>query len=420
MASFTILTLGCRANQADSEALSRFLQGAGWRLNPVGQGAEVGIVNTCTVTAEADRKARQMVRRLLKSCQLVVVTGCGAAPKGGLAQSVAQWERVILLPPRERERILEYLPKPLRLSPPIPAPKTRARALLKVQEGCNHMCTFCIVPLVRGPLRSWKGEELLPQVERLQGEGYREIVLTGTHLALWGRDSASKLEARAKGREAPNFAQLVEYLIKHTQDVRYRVSSIEPMAFPRPLLELMAAYPERLCPHLHLVLQHASDKILRAMGRDYTLAQYDSLVGEFLERVPGGVLTTDILLGFPGEEESDLEILEDYLRRRPFYHLHVFPYSPRPGTVASTLPQQVPEALKRERVGRVIALGEECSHKVYDSFVGTERPILVERLSANDPQRVVGTADNFLTVEIPGSSSDLGRMVTRTIPRRLL
>ena len=404
MATYTIITLGCRANQADSELIEELLLKAGLRRGEVNQAADIGIVNSCTVTQEADRKTGQMLRRLLAKCKVVVLTGCGAARKGGMAGRVP--EGVVVVPPQEREDILKYLGLSINLTN-LPKTKSlfgrhRTRALLKVQEGCNHMCTFCIVPLVRGPLRSWQIEELLPKVNKLVDEGYREIVFTGTHLALWGR------------REGKDLADLIEGLIENTSGVRFRISSIEPMSFPRRIFALMRSHPDRLCPHLHLVIQHASDKILRSMHRDYTLAEYESLATEFIKTVPGAVLTTDVLLGFPGETEEDIAILEDYLRRRPFYHLHIFPYSKRQGTVAASLPDQVEESVKKERVHRLMSLGEELAQGVYDSFKGQRRPILIERKSQK-PGFMLGTADNFLSVEVPGDESLIGQIVMEEI-----
>lgn len=437
MATFSILTLGCRANQADSELLGEILKRHGFKQVQTNEFADLGIVNSCTVTAEADRKAGQMVRRLSKICRFVMVTGCGAAAKGGLITKNMLAENVIILPPGQREKIMEYLPfaaMEVKVDEPSDTSKEeaqclsfaqvredsvqhRARALLKVQEGCNHMCTFCIVPMVRGPLVSFSPEELIPKVKKLAEEGYREVVLTGTHLALWGRDSRSKKQAKAEGKPEQNFADLLEALIQNTQDVRFRISSIEPMSFPERILDLMVAYPDRLCPHLHLVIQHASDKILAAMHRDYTLAEYDRLAENFLRKVPGACLTTDVLVGFPGETEEDMEILLDYLSRRKFYHLHVFPYSKRQGTVAAKLDNKVPEQVKKERVRRTIELGKETAQEVYCSFVDTIRPVLAERLSDREGF-LTGTADNFLTVEFPGSVSDIGKIMPVEIRRK--
>ena len=436
MATFSILTLGCRANQADSELLGEVLKRHGFKQVQTNESADLGIVNSCTVTAEADRKAGQMVRRLSKICRFVMVTGCGAAAKGGLITKNMLADNVIILPPGQREKIMDYLPfaaMEVKVNDPADSSKEeaqhlsfaqaredsvqhRARALLKVQEGCNHMCTFCIVPMVRGPLVSFTPEELIPKVKKLAEEGYREVVLTGTHLALWGRDSRSKKQAKAEGKPEQNFADLLEALIKNTQDVRFRISSIEPMSFPERILDLMIAYPDRLCPHLHLVIQHASDKILAAMHRDYTLAEYDNLAEKFLRKVPGACLTTDVLVGFPGETEEDMDILLNYLSRRKFYHLHVFPYSKRQGTVASELSNQVPEQVKKERVRKVIELGAQSAEDVYDSFANTTRKVLAERPSGREGF-LIGTADNFFTVEFPGKVSDIGKIMPIEIRR---
>ncbi|MBQ7501599.1 tRNA (N(6)-L-threonylcarbamoyladenosine(37)-C(2))-methylthiotransferase MtaB [bacterium] len=438
MPTFSILTLGCRANQSDSQRIAELLRQGGYEQVGQEEFADIGIMNSCTVTAEADRKGGQMLRRLQRKCSLVIATGCGTAKKGGLWDHIP--EGVVIVPPSERENILRIIEKQQinitvgkraanDANSDVCASKEdsgseasadsfvrhRTRALLKVQEGCNHMCTFCIVPMVRGPLKSFEADELLPKIDGLIKEGFKEIVFTGTHLALWGRDPKSKILFRERGCEGRSFADLVEELILKTEGVRFRISSIEPMSFPKKLLDLMKAYPDRLCPHLHLVVQHASDRILKAMHRDYTLEEYEALAAEFLNSVPGACLTTDILLGFPGETEEDMEILEAFLRRVPFYHLHVFPYSRRQGTPAAEMADQVPEPIKKERVRRIIALGEESARQVYDSFRGTERAVLVER-SAKRPGYVSGTADNFLSVEFEGDASLIGEIVKVKIP----
>lgn len=419
MASFVILTLGCRANQADSERICAILSENGFTQVPAGQPADLGIVNSCTVTSEADRKVCQMIRRLSTVCGRVAVTGCGAAANGGLAGRIPP--ETIIVPPSDRENIMRYL-APVQIDLKSTGTEGeggasihhRARALLKVQEGCSHMCTFCIVPMVRGPLKSFGVEDLLPQVSDLAQKGYREIVLTGTHLALWGRDPRIRRLDREAGNGHRDFADLLEGLIKGSSGVRFRISSIEPMSFPERILDLMLQYPDRLCPHLHLVIQHASDKILKAMHRDYTLAEYDSLAQKFLSRVPGACLTTDVLVGFPGETEDDLAILEDYISRVPFYHLHVFPYSKRPGTAAASYPDQVPDGVKHERVRRIIALGNKRAEEVFASFAGTVRPVLAEKVSGR-PGFLTGTADNFLSVEFPGGPADIGKIVSAEI-----
>lgn len=398
-ATFSILTLGCRVNQADSERLRQILLGAGLTERPVGERVDFALVNTCTVTAEADRKSRQMIRRMARKSSNVVATGCGLAERGGLHALDGAFLR---LPPAERERILELIGAERcgGADPVSSLPRQhRTRALLKVQEGCDHFCTYCIVPYVRGRSRSVGLAEVVAMAQQLEAQGYAEIVLTGIHLAMWGRDLEPKRD----------LADLLEELIGATKSVRYRISSIEPMTFPKRLISLMGQYPQRVCPHLHLALQHASDNVLAKMRRDYTIAEYDELAQHFLHTVDGGCLTTDILVGFPGETERDMELLLEYLHKVEFYHLHVFPYSQRRGTPAATYPDQVPEPEKKRRVEVVNNWGQECERRVRAKFAGKRRMVLAERVTGEG--RVYGTADNFIGVEFAGNPESLGHLV---------
>ncbi|MCR5661256.1 MAG: MiaB/RimO family radical SAM methylthiotransferase [bacterium] len=399
MPSFSIITLGCRVNQADSDRLRQILLGAGFEEKEPGEQVDCAIVNTCTVTSEADRKSRQMIRRAQKTAAQTVATGCAVADRGGAGKLSSA---VLRLKPESRDEILTLLGAS-GCPGNEPLVQHRTRALLKIQEGCDHFCTYCIVPYVRGRSRTFDISECLAKARELDQAGYKEIVLTGIHLAMWGRDLEPSLD----------LADFLEKLIHETNSARFRISSIEPMAFPRRIIEMMAKYPQRICPHLHLAMQHASDIVLKRMKRDYTLAEYEDLASEFIERVPGACLTTDVMLGFPGETEDDVAILLDYLSKRLFYHLHVFAYSPRPGTAAAHFADKVPEPVKKERLRRVIEAGKQSERLVLENMRGMVRPVLVEKVSR--PGFVTGTADNFITCELPGDESLLGEIVPAPI-----
>ncbi|MBX3171940.1 MAG: MiaB/RimO family radical SAM methylthiotransferase [Candidatus Eremiobacteraeota bacterium] len=401
MPTFSIHTLGCRANQADSEQLAQILLSAGFEEVAFGQPADCQVINTCTVTREADRKSAQMVRRAARLGEQVVVTGCGAAQKGGA------WQRVpstaLRLPPDQREQILEkigaqHCPSGERLERNW-LRRDRARALLRIQEGCDQFCTFCIVPYVRGRARSQTREWVLEQVLQL---GAQEVVLSGIHLSAWGRERDEDL------------ADLLEFLLARSEGIRYRLSSVEPDLFPRRVFELM---DERLCPHLHLVLQHASDSVLQRMHRGYQLADYDALVQEFLARVPGASLTTDLMVGFPGETDQDFETLMDYVRRTPFARIHVFPYSQRPGTSAARFPDQVPEAVCQIRRDRLLKLAERKRVAFQRQNLGQVREALVESESER-PGWMKATSDNFLPLLLRGGPALRGKRLLCRLQRR--
>jgi len=403
--TFSIHTLGCRANQADSEQLAQILRAAGFEEVDFGQPADCQVVNTCTVTREADRKSAQMVRRASRLGEKVVVTGCGAAQKGGV------WQRVpssaLRLPPEQREQILSLIG-----AEQCPASKTlergwlrrdRARALLRIQEGCDQFCTFCIVPYVRGRARSQPVDWILGQVQQLEEQGVGEVVLSGIHLSAWGQEWQLDL------------ADLLGELVKGTHRIRIRLSSVEPDLFPQRVIELMRMNPRRICPHLHLVLQHASDEVLKRMHRGYDLSHYDQLAREFLS-IPAACLTTDIMVGFPGETQEDFALLLAYVRRTPFARIHVFPYSSRPGTAAARMGPQVSPALLQQRRDRLLRLAEQKWVAFQRSCLGQVRSALVE--SSSEPGWMQATTDNFLPVRVRGGLPLRGQLLPLRLVRR--
>lgn len=405
MPTFSLHTLGCRANQADSEQLAQILLSAGFQEVEFGQPADCQIVNTCTVTSEADRKSAQMVRKATRLGSQVVVTGCGAAQKGGV------WKRVpgttLRLPPEQREEILKLLQA--ENCPNSEAVerqwlrRDRTRALLRVQDGCDQFCTFCIVPYVRGRSRSQSLSQILQQVEVLCQQGTREVVLSGIHLSAWGADLEPALD----------LADLLEAVLQRFPDLRLRLGSLEPDLFPRRILDLMQRQP-RLCPHLHLVLQHASDTILKAMHRGYDLAHYQSLVEPFL-KLPGAALTSDLMVGFPGETEDDFQRMLDYVRATPFARIHVFPYSPRPGTAAARFAHPVQPEVLQQRRNRLLALAEKKRVAFQRSQIGLVRPVLLE---GSEGPWMKGTSDNFLSVMVRGGQARRGQETSVRLLRR--
>lgn len=384
--------------------MAQILASAGFQEVAFGQPADCQIVNTCTVTREADRKSAQMVRRAARLGEQVVVTGCGAAQKGGA------WQRVpstaLRLPPEQREQILErigaqHCPSGEQLERTW-LRRDRARALLRIQEGCDQFCTFCIVPYVRGRARSQSREWVLQQVEQL---AVQEVVLSGIHLSAWG------------GEFEQDLADLLEYLLENTHGVRYRLSSVEPDLFPRRVFQIMQRHPDRVCPHLHLVLQHASDRVLQRMHRGYNLAHYDALVQEFVSTVPGASLTTDLMVGFPGETEADFTQLMAYVRSTPFARIHVFPYSPRPGTAAARFSDQVDSHVLQSRRDRLLRLAEKKRIDFQRRSLGQLREALVESES-DRPGWMKATSDNFLPLLVRGGPAMRGKRLHCRLKRR--
>ena len=280
--------------------------------------------------------------------------------------------------------------------------------MLRIQDGCEQFCTFCIVPYVRGRSRSQPASELVSKVRRLEADGFAEVVLTGIHLSAWGQD----LE---KGED---LGHLLEALVQATGRIRLRLGSVEPDLFPVSVMDLMRRRPDRVCPHLHLVLQHASEAILKRMHRGYDLAHYESLVARFTETVEGACLTTDVMVGFPGETDADFRALESYVRRTPFYRVHVFPYSPRPGTAASKFAERVPEATVEVRRQRLLALAERKRTEFIRSCLGQTRLVVLEGGQPR-PGWLHATADNYLGVELRGRPEWRGRTARVRLLRRL-
>lgn len=405
--TFSITTLGCRANQADSARLRAILLGAGLEERAFGEPVDCSIVNTCTVTAEADRKSRQLLTRTLRvlpETSQVVATGCAVAKRGGLQQLPGA---VLRLPPDQRESLLSLIGAeacPGREAPQVVHRTTRA--LLKIQDGCDQFCTFCIVPYVRGRSRSVAVEQIVEQAVEFEKKGYSEVVLTGIHLSIWGHDLP----------ETPDLSHLVAAILQATSSVRVRLASVEPDRFPLALLSLMAAEP-RVCPFLHLVLQHASDRVLTRMHRGYSLETYQKIVEIFFREVPQATLSSDIMIGFPGETEEDFKVLMSYLNQTPYYHLHVFPYSSRPGTAAAKFSDQVPVEVKKRRRDQILKVAEKKKIQAQRAMIG-ERTTVVFEGDHDRPGWLRGTTHNGMTLVAKAGAALRKREASVLVTRR--
>ena len=374
------------------------------------------MLNTCAVTAAASRQSRQAARRLHRrnpSARLVFA-GCDAEMEPERAAAIPGVD--LLVGNRDKERLVDLVLERFSqdVSMPVAAqaadsvhvfPGVRTRAFLKVQDGCNNHCTFCIVSTLRGEERSRPIAAVVQEVNQLIALGYREVVLTGVHLGGYGRDMGVQL------------ADLVRAILEETPVERLRLSSLEPWDIPPTFFDLWQRYPGRLMPHLHLPLQSGCDATLRRMGRRYTTAQYAALVTAARERIPDVVITTDIIVGFPGETEAEFEATLRYVESLHFGHIHIFTYSPREGTPAARMPGQVPPAVKKERSHRLHARMRESKQSVLQNFVGSRRPVLWEEVvGQEDGYRTwSGLTDNYLRVHarVP-AHVDLHNAITLT------
>ncbi|MEO8521167.1 MAG: MiaB/RimO family radical SAM methylthiotransferase [Acidobacteriota bacterium] len=392
-----MVTFGCRVNQADSLRLEEDLRARGGTA-AAASAADVVFVNTCSVTATADQGARQTIRRIARdnAAARVVVTGCYATR---CASDVAALPNVVAVIGNDRKDSLvadffadENLPTSVRFGGgdgPCgalePGAAGRTAFTLRVQTGCEERCAYCIIPSTRGAGRSTPLAGVVREVERAAAAGFREIALTGVHLGSYGRD----LEPRT------SLVELLTALDRSAADVVFRVSSLEPMDCGEDVVGLMAASGGRFAPHFHLPLQHASDHMLAGMRRPYTLDYYRRLVDGIVERMPAASIGSDLIVGFPGESPEDFQANLDYLPGSPLTHLHVFPYSDRPGTAATAMTGKVNGVIVRERGSALRAIGAELSRRFRAAQAGTVRP----GLTLEDGTLVV--TDNYLKVRIP-------------------
>ena len=377
-------TLGCKVNYCETESLQMLFEQAGYRITDFEDQADVYVINTCTVTGYSDHKSRKAIRRARRRSPgaIVVVTGCYAQRVPDLVKKMEQAD--LIVGNRDRENLPQVIAAFQRgsaldlvrqhgvdtrfeLLPPA-GRRGRTRGFLKIQEGCNQHCTFCIVPLVRGPLRSMPFEEVLLRAKTLVDSGCREIVLTGIHLGLYGSDS-----------EDLNLAVLLKELERLPGLLRLRLSSLEPSDVTSELVEQIAG-SKIICPHLHIPLQSGDGEILRLMKRPYEPVEYLYLAKWLKQEIPGLSLSSDVIVGFPGETERHHRRSMKLVSDIGFSRLHVFQYSSRPGTAAADMPGHLPNAIKQNRSREMIKLGEELASAYSRQFLGTVQPVMVEKV----------------------------------------
>jgi threonylcarbamoyladenosine tRNA methylthiotransferase MtaB len=400
MPSICFATLGCKTNQVDAAWLAETFAADGWRIVAWPGPADFCVVNTCAVTARADRQSRQMVGRARRLNPQAKVVALGCSPMIGGGEAFAEAD--LVAGNLEKDELRELLAQlaaggprvkigDIRAARGVPAGGAfelhgRTRAFLKVQDGCPAACSYCIVPRVRGPSRSVPRETAVAAARRLAEMGHQEIVLTGIHLGFYGRDLAPPDE----------LAALCGAILAETALPRLRISSIEPNEATPPLVALMAA-DERFCRHLHIPLQSGSDRILRAMNRPYDLAFYERLVGDLRAKLPDATLGADVIVGFPGEDDAAFAETVATLERLRLPHLHVFPYSDRPGAPAAQMPHKVPRRLALERAAEIRRLGRAHRLEHLRRRVGMQARVLIERV---DGGRGFGLTRNYLPVRV--------------------
>lgn len=410
------ITLGCKVNQYDSDAMRTLFLRRGYEAAD-GEDADVYVINTCSVTSVGDKKSRQMIRRIRRAHPDAVIAAAGCYAQ--LApEEVAKTGCDVIVGNQNRARIVDYIEeaakgkvmnkvvdimqvKEFEAMTVDPEGEVKTRAFIKVQEGCDNYCTFCIIPFARGRLKSRKQADAVAEASRLVAAGCREIVLTGIHLGNYGRDL----------HDGTTLSSLVSALLAIPGLARIRLGSIESVELSEELIGIIRDEP-RVCSHLHLPLQSGSDRVLQRMHRHYRLEAFKDLIAGLREKIPGLALTTDLIVGFPGEtEELFLETLET-LRELRFSGIHVFPYSQRTGTPAASYPDQVPMPVKKERVHRVEELEAGISRDYRARFLGKTVRVLAEE---EKDGWFEGLSDEYIRVSIQSPGIRRGKVYAVTI-----
>ena len=408
-----ITTLGCKVNQFESAAFKAGFKERGMTVVSNNEDADLIVINTCAVTAGAGAQSRQTIRQALRHnlSAEIIITGCYAeiAAKELSQEKELKGRSYSLIGNSKKDRLVAGALMRESGAPeiimgniseareicrlPVRRFGERSRAYLRVQDGCESFCTYCIVPYTRGPSRSLPVGEVIEQAKIFTEEGHKEIVLTGIHLGYYGKDLA----------ENDNLLSLLDKLTIATPQTSYRISSLEPLEINKSLLSLMQER-KNIQPHLHIPLQSGSDEILARMNRRYTIDQFRDVINLCHESLPDAAIGIDILAGFPGETDSHFFDAKDFLQSLYFSYLHVFPYSIRPGTKAAKFKEQVPKKIKDTRVVQLRSLSDKKKNEFYQSHLNRTRPVLVEGQRDNDGM-LKGFTDNYIAVRFDGPDS---------------
>ncbi|WP_214847579.1 tRNA (N(6)-L-threonylcarbamoyladenosine(37)-C(2))-methylthiotransferase MtaB [Exiguobacterium sp. s193] len=416
MATVAFQTLGCKVNHYETEAVWQLFKDAGYARVDFADHADVYVVNTCTVTNTGDKKSRQVIRRAIRQNpdSVICVTGCYAQTSPAEIMAIPGVD--VVVGTQDRHKMIGYIEQFREERMPInavgnimkakvyeeldvPAFTDRTRASLKIQEGCNNFCTFCIIPWARGLMRSRQPEDVLKQAQQLVDAGYKEIVLTGIHTGGYGEDLKDY-----------NLAKLLRALESVTGLERLRISSIEASQITDEVLDVLKDSPI-VVRHLHVPIQSASDTVLRRMRRKYTMAEFGERITRLKEVLPDCAITSDVIVGFPGETEEEFMETFNFINDHKFSELHVFPYSKRTGTPAAMMDDQVDEHVKEQRVARLIALSDQLAKEYASKYEGELLEIIPEEFSEEAGGRLVGYTDNYLRVAIDGDESLIGQLV---------
>jgi threonylcarbamoyladenosine tRNA methylthiotransferase MtaB len=375
----SLLTLGCKTNLSESDQFRIAAERAGHSVVELNESPDLCIINTCTVTSKSDYQCRQLIRRALRTGAEVVVTGCYSEVAESVIRSISP--EIKIIKNSEKNNILNILGnhnkgKSLKFN--------RARPFVKIQDGCSFSCTYCIIPKARGRPRSRPIEEIVEEIQAIEKAGYKEVVLTGIHIGLYGVDTAGKV----------TLSKLIRTLLDTTDNIRIRLSSLEINEITDEIIELLQN--KRLCPHLHLPLQSGDDSILRTMKRPYTTDNYLKKVEIVLDKIDNLALGTDIIVGFPGEGEKEFKNTKKFIESIPFSYMHIFPYSRRPSTLASQMDKQVPSIVKKERARLLREIDQKKRVLYRKAQIGRILEVIEEKTVGNGLK--VGKSENYINV----------------------
>lgn len=424
MKKVAFYTLGCKVNQYDTEAMLELFTDRGYEVVEYDDAADVYVINTCTVTHMGDRKSRQMIRRALKHSPdaVIAVVGCYSqtAPL-----EVSGIEGVgVIIGTKDRLRIVELVEDYKKTRVQINAVQkmdkkedfedlnirkleNQTRAYLKIQEGCNQYCAYCIIPFARGPIRSREPENVLDQVRKLAESGFKEIILTGIHIASYGKDLD----------EAMNLYEMIKQIHAVDGIERIRISSIEPNIFTEEFISNLSNLP-KLCPHFHLSLQSGCDATLKRMNRKYDTKHYKEICQLLRRQNPNVAITTDVMVGFPGESDQEFEETVQFVQEIQFAQMHVFKYSPRQGTPAARWDEQISADVKEQRSKKLITISEEMEIQFIEKNLGEVMQVLFEEES-NTKGYYEGYTPNYLRVMVPTVETVVNQILSvRLIERK--
>ena len=414
MPTVALATLGCKVNQFETETVEGLFRQRGYEVVPFSEAADVYVINTCSVTSLGGSKSRQLIRRARRQNDAanIAVTGCYAQVS---PEEIKALDGVrVVLGTKDRAKIVDYVEQAAREDGlldgvadvmeqgefediPLFGMPTRTRAFLKIEDGCQNFCSYCIIPYARGPVKSRQLSHIRREAEKLAGAGFKEIVLTGIHLGAYGKDLPGNVTLADACREVLAVSGLK----------RLRLGSLESIELSPELFALMREEKERFCAHLHLPMQAGSDAILKAMNRHYDTAEFGRLIQRVEQEIPGIAISTDVIVGFPGETEELFQESLGFAERMNFSRMHVFPYSRRKGTPAASMPGQVPEPVKKERVHRMQALAKRKAEEFHQGFLGRKMRVLFETSHAGIAD---GLTDNYIRVYADGDGAELGEI----------